>query len=81
MAISSLFGAKVKRVEDPKLITGQGIYVDDITLPDMLYMTVLRSPYAHAKINSIDLSFPKSSLVLIQEIPILGNWFIFVSFF
>ena len=31
--------------------------------------------------NSIDLSFPKSSLVLIQEIPILGNWFIFVSFF
>ena len=54
MAVSSLFGAKVKRVEDPKLITGQGIYVDDITLPDMLYMTVLRSPYAHAKINSID---------------------------
>jgi len=56
MAVSSLFGAKVKRVEDPKLITGQGIYVDDITLPGMLYMTVLRSPYAHAKINSIDLS-------------------------
>jgi carbon-monoxide dehydrogenase large subunit len=49
-------GKPVKRKEDPKLVTGRGLYVDDIKLPGMLYAAFLRSPYAHAKIKSIDVS-------------------------
>ena len=50
------FGTPVKRREDPALITGSATFVDDIHLPAMLYMTVVRSPYAHAGIRSIDTS-------------------------
>ncbi|HMG33822.1 MAG TPA: xanthine dehydrogenase family protein molybdopterin-binding subunit [Blastocatellia bacterium] len=49
-------GQRVKRTEDPRLITGLGHYVDDIKLPDTLYVAFLRSMYAHAKIKSIDVS-------------------------
>ncbi len=35
---------------------GQGTYIDDMQLPGMLYMAILRSPYAHAKLNGIDTS-------------------------
>ncbi|HSF34057.1 MAG TPA: xanthine dehydrogenase family protein molybdopterin-binding subunit [Candidatus Tectomicrobia bacterium] len=52
----SYVGQPVKRFEDPKLITGRGSFVDDIKLPDMLHAAVLRSPYAHARIRSIDIS-------------------------
>ncbi|MBI3660732.1 xanthine dehydrogenase family protein molybdopterin-binding subunit [Candidatus Acetothermia bacterium] len=48
-----LVGQRVKRVEDPRLITGTSHYVDDIHLPGMLYAAFLRSPYAHARIKSI----------------------------
>jgi carbon-monoxide dehydrogenase large subunit len=44
----------MKRKEDPRLIRGQGRFVDDIQLPGMLYMDIVRSPYAHAKIKSIN---------------------------
>jgi carbon-monoxide dehydrogenase large subunit len=50
-----LVGERVKRVEDPRLVTGRSHYVDDIKLPGMLYAAVLRSIYGHAKINSIDI--------------------------
>lgn len=46
----------MKRFEDPKLIMGRGAFVDDITLPGMLHAAVLRSPHAHARIRSIDMS-------------------------
>jgi len=49
-----MLGTPIKRREDPRLITGQATYVDDIKLPGMLYMAVLRSPYGHARINSIN---------------------------
>jgi aerobic carbon-monoxide dehydrogenase large subunit len=49
-------GQPLKRFEDPKLITGRGSFVDDIKLPDMLHAAVLRSPYAHARIRSIDIT-------------------------
>ena len=52
----SYVGQPVKRFEDPKLITGRGCFVDDIKLPGMLHAAVLRSPYAHARIRSIDIS-------------------------
>jgi aerobic carbon-monoxide dehydrogenase large subunit len=54
MPVSKLVGAKIKRVEDPRLIRGQGRYVDDIYLPEMLHVAVLRTPYAHARIKSIE---------------------------
>src|SRR3981081_1050438 len=48
------FGHSVRRKEDPRFIRGQGNYIDDVKLPAMLYMDIVRSPYAHAKITSID---------------------------
>jgi carbon-monoxide dehydrogenase large subunit len=47
-------GQPLKRFEDPKLLTGQGSFVDDIQLPDMLHAAILRSPHAHARIRAID---------------------------
>ncbi|MCB0034851.1 MAG: molybdopterin-dependent oxidoreductase, partial [Anaerolineales bacterium] len=49
-------GHRMKRKEDPRFIQGKGNYVDDIKLPGMLYMDIVRSPYAHAKILDIDAS-------------------------
>src|SRR5713226_904045 len=46
-------GHSVKRKEDPRFIRGKGTYVDDIKLPGMLYLDIVRSPYAHAKIKAI----------------------------
>lgn len=49
-------GKAVKRVEDKRFVTGKGRYTDDIVLPNMAYAYIIRSPYAHAKIVSIDSS-------------------------
>ena len=49
-------GHSVRRMEDDRFIRGAGNYIDDINLPGMLYMAILRSPYAHAKLNGIDAS-------------------------
>ncbi len=49
-------GRSIKRKEDDRFIQGRGNYVDDISLPGMLHMAILRSPFAHARINSIDSS-------------------------
>jgi aerobic carbon-monoxide dehydrogenase large subunit len=46
-------GHSIKRKEDPRFLRGQGRYVDDVVLPGMLYMDIVRSPYAHAKITAI----------------------------
>ncbi len=46
-------GHSLKRKEDPRFIRGRGNYVDDIQLPGMLHMDIVRSPYAHAKILAI----------------------------
>jgi aerobic carbon-monoxide dehydrogenase large subunit len=49
-------GGGVPRKEDPELVTGQGRFVDNISLPGMLWMGVVRSPFAHARINGVELS-------------------------
>src|SRR5918992_475404 len=49
-------GGGVPRKEDPELITGQAMYIDDMTVPGMVWVSVVRSPMAHARINSVDLS-------------------------
>src|SRR5678809_1735778 len=49
-------GHSVKRKEDPRFLRGLGNYVDDVNLPGMLYLDIVRSPYAHATIKNIDIS-------------------------
>ena len=49
-------GHSVKRKEDPRFIRGQGEYIDDVNLPGQLWLDIVRSPYAHATIKSIDAS-------------------------
>jgi carbon-monoxide dehydrogenase large subunit len=57
---ADVLGERIKRVEDPKFITGKGRYLDDIKLTGMVHIAILRSPYAHAKIKSVDTSGAKS---------------------
>jgi carbon-monoxide dehydrogenase large subunit len=47
-------GARVRRREDPRLVTGRSRFVDDLDVPDALHAAVLRSPHAHARIVAID---------------------------
>lgn len=47
-------GRPVQRVEDPRLLSGRGRYIDDVTLPSMVHASFVRSPYAHARVVSID---------------------------
>ena len=49
-------GKRLTRTEDPKLLTGQALFVDDVQIPGMLHAAFLRSDYAHARLQSIDVS-------------------------
>jgi carbon-monoxide dehydrogenase large subunit len=60
MAFTTMVGAKIKRREDPRLITGRAQYVEDIQLVGTLYAAFVRSPYAHAKISNVDVSAAKA---------------------
>jgi carbon-monoxide dehydrogenase large subunit len=53
---AKLFGARVKRLEDPALLTGNGQFTDDIAVPDLLHAVFVRSPHPHAKFTRIDAS-------------------------
>ena len=70
-------GSSRRRVEDNRFVRGKGSYIDDITLPGMLHMEILRSPVAHARINSIDTSkamaMPGVRLVLTGEMMAARN--------
>ncbi len=52
--LKGFIGESIKRKEDDRFIQGKGNYVDDIVLPGMLYMSIHRSPFAHARIKSIN---------------------------
>ncbi|MGH2358011.1 MAG: aerobic carbon-monoxide dehydrogenase large subunit, partial [Candidatus Limnocylindria bacterium] len=54
-------GHSIKRKEDPRFIRGRGQYIDDLVLLGMLWMDIVRSPYAHAKITNID---PSAALAI-----------------
>ena len=54
-------GQGVPRFEDPRLVRGGGHYIDDVVYPGMAFGVVLRSPHAHARIKSIDVSATKAS--------------------
>ncbi|HEX3716250.1 MAG TPA: molybdopterin cofactor-binding domain-containing protein, partial [Trebonia sp.] len=70
-------GASRKRVEDDRFIRGKGNYTDDVVLPGMLHMEILRSPLPHARIKSIDTSkayaIPGVHLVLTGELMATRN--------
>src|SRR3989304_630031 len=59
---ADIIGAPLKRREDARFITGKGRYLDDIQMPGMAYLAILRSPYAHARIRSIDTAAAKAML-------------------
>jgi carbon-monoxide dehydrogenase large subunit len=56
MAQAKLFGSSIKRREDPRLITGKGVFTDDVKLPGQVYAVFVRSPHAHAVIRRVDVS-------------------------
>jgi carbon-monoxide dehydrogenase large subunit len=56
MAITTMVGARIHRREDPRLVRGQGRYTDDFVRPLTAYAAVVRSPHAHARIRSIDVT-------------------------
>ena len=55
MPSTSFMGGTIRRREDPRLITGSATYVDDVKLPHMAHMAILRSPHAHARVVGIDI--------------------------
>ena len=55
-----VLGTPLRRKEDPKLLTGECRFVDDLDVPGALHLAIVRSPVAHARITSIDLSRARS---------------------
>jgi carbon-monoxide dehydrogenase large subunit len=58
--VPPLIGSRLRRLEDPRLITGRGRYAGDIALPGLVYLAVFRSPLAQARITALDLDEPKT---------------------
>jgi aerobic carbon-monoxide dehydrogenase large subunit len=56
MAVTTMIGAKIHRREDPRLVSGEGRYVDDFSRPGTVSLALVRSPHAHALIKSIELT-------------------------
>src|SRR5579875_270645 len=52
--MASVIGQRVRRLEDPRFLTGKGSYVDDLRLQDALHVAFVRSPWAHARVRGID---------------------------
>jgi len=51
-----MIGARAKRNEDPRLLTGRALFIDDLELPGMVHVAFLRSPHAHARLRGVDVS-------------------------
>jgi aerobic carbon-monoxide dehydrogenase large subunit len=60
-AVEKWVGQAMRRKEDPRMITGRGRYVDDVVLPGMLHMAIVRSTEAHARIVAIDAAGAKEA--------------------
>ncbi|HWM93124.1 MAG TPA: xanthine dehydrogenase family protein molybdopterin-binding subunit [Thermoanaerobaculia bacterium] len=69
-------GARIKRNEDPRLLTGRALFVDDITLPGMVHVAFVRSPHAHARILGIDTSqaLKREGVVAVYTAADLGDY-------
>ncbi len=62
-------GASLARKEDVRFLTGKGNYTDDINRPGQTYAYMVRSPHAHATINSVDIAAAKSAPVKTARTP------------
>jgi carbon-monoxide dehydrogenase large subunit len=60
MAFTTMVGARIRRREDPRLITGRATYVDDVKQVGTVYAAFVRSPYGHAKLLKVDVSAAKA---------------------
>lgn len=71
------FGQRIRRNEDPQLLTGQALFTDDVQLPGMLHAAFVRSPYAHARIQSIDITAAVAldGVVAVYTADDLGDYF------
>ena len=54
--VARVVGTRMRRREDPALLSGESLFVHDLVVPGALHMAVVRSPYAHARIVSVDVS-------------------------
>ncbi len=70
------FGAPVTRNEDPRLLAGQALVVDDVELPGLLHAAFYRSPYAHAQIQRVDVSraLARPGVIAAYTAADLGNY-------
>jgi len=70
------FGKRIKRNEDPRLLTGRALFVDDVHRPGMLHAAFVRSPYAHARLGEIDVSFAREreGVVAVYTAADLGDY-------
>ena len=70
------FGKRIKRNEDPILLTGQALFTDDVNLPNMAHVAFVRSPHAHARITHIDTSFAedKEGVIAVYTAESLGDY-------
>ncbi|MFW6063538.1 MAG: aerobic carbon-monoxide dehydrogenase large subunit [Chloroflexota bacterium] len=70
------FGERIKRNEDPRLLTGRALFVDDVHLPGMLHVAFVRSPYAHARLGDIDVgpALEREGVVAVYTADDLGDY-------
>lgn len=68
MAIGKMVGARVRRKEDPRLITGTSTYVDDVQLPNILHAAFVRSQYPHGILNGVDFVAASAALGVVAVI-------------
>jgi carbon-monoxide dehydrogenase large subunit len=70
----SILGTRVKRIEDPKMLTAGGSYINDLRFDGELHVTYVRSTMAHARLRSIDVDDARSApgVVAVYTFPDLG---------
>ncbi|MCP4418842.1 MAG: xanthine dehydrogenase family protein molybdopterin-binding subunit, partial [Chloroflexi bacterium] len=76
MAGTQFFGERIKRNEDPRLLTGQALFVDDVNLPEMLHVAFVRSQHAHGRILDIDVAdaVEREGVVAVYTAADLGDY-------
>ena len=74
MGATTMIGARIRRLEDPRLLRGKGSYVDDISLPGTLHAALVRSPYGHARIKRIDLAAVKATPGVVDAFALTDGW-------
>ena len=71
---ATMIGERVKRLEDPRLLTGEASFVDDIHLPHTLHAAILRSPHGNARIRGVDLSAVRAAPGVVDAFSLADAW-------